>query len=164
MITILPPLGLHLAHVLANKPRRLLVAFSYLTMVGYILVFLFYRTAFNGHQCEGNYVIFQIGSRLGGLYSVYYFGWLAIGIGLSMLWAQQLMQKGRAVLKSLQSIRALIVGYLVFLMPVALVNSISPQTRRGIPSIMCGFAIILALILAAYVLPRMGEIRRTKNI
>ena len=69
MITILPPVGLHLAHVLANKPKRRLVALSYATMVGYIGVFLFYHAAFDGHQCTGNYVIFQIGSRLGGLYA-----------------------------------------------------------------------------------------------
>lgn len=159
MITILPPLGLHLAHVLAGKPKRRLVAVSYLTMLGYIGVFLFYHAAFNGHQCTGNYVIFQIGARLGGLYSVYYFGWLAVGIGLSAYWANQLLKKGQAFKKNLESVRGLIVGYLVFLIPVALANTIKPQTRRGIPSIMCGFAVILALILAAYILPRMGELK-----
>src|SRR5580700_2267282 len=90
MITILPPVGLHLAHVLARKPKRKLVAAAYATMVGYIGVFLFYHAAFNGHECTGNYVIFQIGARLGGLYSFYYFGWLAAGIGLSAYWANQL--------------------------------------------------------------------------
>jgi hypothetical protein len=165
MITILPPLGLHLAHVLAQKPKRRLVAISYATMVAYIGIFMFYHAAFNGHQCTGNYVIFQIGARLGGLYSIYYFGWLAVGIGLSVVWANQLMKKGQAFKKYLESVRGLIVGYLVFLIPVALANTIKPQTRRGIPSIMCGFAILLALILATYVLPRIGQRRHpaTRN-
>lgn len=159
MITILPPVGLHLAHVLAEKPKRRLVAASYATMVAYIGVFMFYHAAFNGHECTGNYVIFQIGARLGGWYTVYYFTWLGVGIGLSAYWANQLMEKGQAFRKRLESVRALIVGYLVFLIPVALANTIRPQTRRGIPSIMCGFAVILAFILAAYVLPRVGELK-----
>jgi hypothetical protein len=159
MITILPPLGLHLAHVLAEKPKRRLVAASYATMAAYVGVFMFYHAAFEGHQCTGNYVIFQIGARLGGFYYVYYFGWLAAGIGLSAYWSNQLMEKGHAFKKQLESVRGLIVGYLVFLIPVALANTIKPQTRRGIPSIMCGFAVILAFILAAYVLPRAGELK-----
>jgi hypothetical protein len=159
MITLLPPLGLHLMHVLAKKPRRRLVALSYATMAGYIGVFSFYHAAFNGHQCTGNYVIFQIGARLGGFYSLYYFGWLAIGIGLGVRWANQLMEKGASFKKQLETVRGLIVGYLVFLVPVALANTVKPQTRRGIPSIMCGFAVILAFILAAYVLPRAGQLK-----
>lgn len=160
MITILPPLGLHLAHVLAGKPKRRLVAASYATMVGYIGVFMFYHAAFNGHQCTGNYVIFQIGARLGGWYYFYYFAWLAAGVGLCAIWANQLMEQGRTFVKQLEAVRGLIVGYLVFLIPVALANTIKPQTRRGIPSIMCGFAVILAFILAAYILPRVGELKR----
>jgi len=164
MITILPPVSLHLVHVLAGRPKRRLVAASYATMVGYIGVFLFYHAAFNGHECTGNYVIFQIGARLGGFYSVYYFGWLAAGIGLSAYWANQLMEKGQAFKKQLESVRGLIVGYLVFLIPVALANTIKPQTRRGIPSIMCGFAVLLAFILAAYILPRVGVLRHPEKV
>ena len=159
MITILPPLGVHLMHVLADKPGRKLVAFSYATMAGYIGVFSLYHAALNGHQCTGNYVIFQIGARLGGLYTIYYFGWLAVGIGLGAYWANQLMEKGNSFLKQLESVRGLIVGYLVFLIPVALANTIKPQTRQGIPSIMCGFAVLLAFILAGYILPRVGELK-----
>lgn len=159
MITLLPALGLHLAHALAQKPKRRLVIFSYATMLAYVGIFLFYHAAFDGHQCTGNYVIFQIGARLGGLYSIYYFGWLGVGIGLSAVWANQLMKKGHAFKKRLESVRGLIVGYLVFLVPVALANTIKPQTRRGIPSIMCGFAVILALIMAFYILPRVGTLK-----
>jgi hypothetical protein len=159
MITILPPLGVHLMHVLADKPKRKLVAASYATMAAYIGIFLFYKTALVGHQCEGNYVIFQIGHTLGGMYYIYYFGWLAVGIGYGAYWANKLMEKGASFVKQLESVRGLIVGYLVFLIPVALANSINPQSRRGIPSIMCGFAVILAFILAGYILPRAGEVK-----
>lgn len=163
MITILPPLGVHLMHVLAEKPGRKVVALSYLTMLGYIGVFSFYHSALDGHQCTGNYVIFQIGARLGGLYSIYYFGWLAVGIGLGAYWANQLMEKGKAFRKQLESVRGLIVGYLVFLIPVALVNTIKPQTRQGIPSVMCGFAVLLAFVLAGYILPRAGVLKHAET-
>ncbi len=159
MITLLPPLGLHLMHAIADKPKRKLVAASYVTMAGFVGVFSLYHAALVGHQCTGNYVIFQIGRTLGGLYSIYYFGWLFAGIGLGAVWANQLMEKGKSVKKQLESVRGLIVGYLVFLIPVALANFVRPETRRGIPSIMCGFAILLAFILAAYILPRVGELK-----
>lgn len=163
-ITFLPPLGLHLMHVLANKPKRRLVIASYVTMAGYIGIFSFYHAAFEGHQCTGNYVIFQIGQRLGGLYYVYYFGWLFAGISLGVRWANQLQDKGKKYVKQLETVRGLIVGYLVFLVPVALANVVEPQSRRGIPSIMCGFAVILAFILAGYVLPRVGEEKQLRGI
>ncbi|MFI5271000.1 MAG: hypothetical protein ACHQT9_03070 [Candidatus Saccharimonadales bacterium] len=158
-ITILPALGIHLMHVLAGKPNRKLVATAYATMAGYVGVFSLYHSALNGHQCTGNYVIFQIGNTLGGLYSLYYFGWLFIGIGLGAYWANKLMESGASHRKQLETVRGLIVGYLVFLVPVALANFVRPETRRGIPSIMCGFAVILAFILAGYILPRAGELK-----
>jgi len=54
------------------------------------------------------------------------------------------------------------VGYLVFLVPTALAYSVSPATRRGIPSIMCGFAVLFALILTLYVLP-LAATRRVRS-
>lgn len=152
-ITALPPLGLHLLHVLAAKPKRRLVIASYMTMVGFIIYFLTYHAAFTGFQCTGNYVIFQIGVRPAIAYGLYYYGWLFIAMGLGLRWANQLIKQGKHVYGQLQTVRALIVGYLVFLVPTALAYSVSPATRRGIPSIMCGFAVLFALILTLYVLP-----------
>jgi len=161
MITLLPPLGLHTMHVLADKPKRRLVATAYATMAGFMLFFLTYHTAFIGHQCTGNYVIFQLGPKMGGWYYVYYFGWLAAGIGLGAKWANELMkQKGQLARRRLETVRAMIIGYLVFLVPVALANAVRPQTRRGIPSIMCGFAVLLALILVLYILPRVEPVKQ----
>jgi hypothetical protein len=158
-ITTLPPLGLHIMHVLANKPNRRLVLTAYATMAGFITYFLASQTAFTGHQCTGNYVIFQFSQKVTGTYSVYYYGWLLAGIGLGWHWANETLAKGKKAFKRLQTIRGLIIGYLVFLVPVATVNTIKPETRRGIPSIMCGFAVMLALILALYILPRAVEVK-----
>lgn len=158
-ITTLPPLGLHMMHVLADKPNRRLVRASYVMMAGFITFFVASQTAFSGHQCTGNYVIFQFSPHVTGLYSVYYYSLLLGGIGLGWHWADQLKQKGKTYHRKLQMVRGLIAGYLVFLVPVAAANTIAPDTRRGIPSIMCGFAVMLALILALYILPRGGELK-----
>ena len=152
-ITALPALGLHILHVLAAKPKRRLILTSYLVMIGFIIYFLAYPAAFTGFECTGNYVIFQIGVRPAVMYGLYYYGWLIIAMGLGLRWSNQLVTQGKHVHDRLQTVRALIVGYLVFLVPTALAYSVSPTTRRGIPSIMCGFAVLFALILTLYVLP-----------
>lgn len=157
-ITTLPALGLHLMHVLANKPGRRLVAGAYAAMAGFIGFFLV-CDVFTGHQCTGNYVIFQFSTKVTGAYSLYYYGLLMLGIGLGWQWVNDFKQKGKAHLKQMQSVKGLIAGYLVFLVPVAVANTIKPQTRRGIPSIMCGFAVLLAVILVTYILPRVAEVR-----
>lgn len=51
------------------------------------------------------------------------------------------------------ALRALALGYLAFIVPTTAVNLINPATLAGIPSIMCGFAVLLAIILAGEVLP-----------
>jgi hypothetical protein len=156
-ITALPPVGLHLMHVLARKPRRRLVYTAYSIMAIYMVFFLVAPGTFTGHQCTGNYVIFQFTANVTGGYSIYYFGWLLAGIGLGARWANELKAKGKAAIKRLQTVQWLILGYLVFLVPSALSMTINPSVRRGIPSVLCGFAVLLALVLVLYILPRAGE-------
>jgi hypothetical protein len=163
-ITALPPLGLHILHKLAGKPGRKLVTASYVSMVGFISYFLLYHAAFIGYQCTGNYVIFQIGVRPALAYGLYYYGWLLTAIVLGARWANKVMKAEQPDHTKLHVIRALIIGYLVFLVPTALANSVSPQTRRGIPSIMCGFAVLYAIILTIYILPRVVSLRQNITV
>ncbi len=156
-ITILPPLGLHILHVLANKPARRLIFSAYMTMAGFVGYFLTYHAAFISYQCTGNYVIFQMGAGPALAYGVYYYGWLFTAIGLAVKWANELKNRGKKFIARLRTVQALIIGYLIFLVPTALANSIKPSTRRGIPSIMCGFAVLFALILTLYILPRASK-------
>lgn len=158
-ITLLPPLGLHFTHVLAAQPKRRLVYTSYITMLGFIAFFLLAPGIFTGHKCNGNYVIFQFSANVTGAYSVYYFGWLAAGIGLGCYWANQLKARGKKGYRRLQSVRGIVAGYLVFLVPSGLSMTIRPDSRRAVPSVLCGFAVFLALIVALYILPRAAERR-----
>jgi len=56
-----------------------------------------------------------------------------------------------------EALYGMIIGYLVFLLPTAIANTISPETMAGIPSIMCGFAVLFALILFFYIIPRVTK-------
>jgi len=51
-------------------------------------------------------------------------------------------------------------GYSIFIIPATTVNLVNPATISGIPSIMCGFAVLLALALGFAVLPVAAK-RRT---
>jgi hypothetical protein len=158
-ITALPSLGLHMMHVLAGKKQRRLVYSAYTVMGAFMAYFLISPGTFTGHQCTGNYVIFQFTANVTGTYSIYYFGWLLAGIGLGFRWANELKAKGKPKARQLQAVQGLILGYLVFLVPSALSMAVKPDVRRGIPSVLCGFAVLLALVLTLYILPRASQLK-----
>jgi len=154
-ITALPPLGLHLMHAVAGKPARRLVATAYASMTAFIVFFLVFPGVFDNYQCTGNYVIFHLRPHAGGLYWIYYMGWIFTGIFYGIRWANQFRQSGET--RKLKIVQALIIGWLIFLLPTATANIVNPSTRSGIPSVMCGFAVLFALVLSFYILPRVGE-------
>lgn len=158
-ITALPPLGLHILYKLGNHHERRLVWFAYVTMVGFWVYFLTMPGAIRGHECTGNYVIFQLGERASIMYGYYYYGWLLAAVSLGVRWLSHLHARNALTKLRRDSIRALIVGYLTFLLPTGLANSVNPETRKGIPSIMCGFAVLFALILTFYILPRARKLK-----
>lgn len=150
-ITTLPPLGLHLAYAIAGKKSRFLVPFAYATGIAFILYFAFASTAISGATCYANYVVFDTNSNSSLLYGLYYYGWLFIGVLSSVRLAQNITKKREQGLK--RALYALAIGYLAFMLPTTVVNLIDPSTIAGIPSIMCGFAVILAFVLTLKVTP-----------
>lgn len=154
-ITALPPIGLHLLHVLAGKPVGKLVAGAYVSMLAFMTYFALSPTAFVGNECTGNYVIFQIGVDAARIYGLYYYGWLLAALLIGWRW----ITATKTTKKIKPQIGALMIGYLVFLVPTGIANTVKPETRAGIPSIMCGFAVLFALILALYIAPRASELR-----
>lgn len=154
-ISALPPLGLHLIYTIARQRSRWLVSAGYVFGLFWIGLFAFSEAAFTGHQCAGNYVIFQLKAGIGGWYFVYYYALLFAGLAVAAHAASNTKVK-----KVRQALYGMIVGYLVFLLPTTIVNTIDPSTLDGIPSIMCGFAVFYALILFGYVLPRTARQKR----
>jgi hypothetical protein len=145
-ITLLPPLGVHLTQTIAGKPAGYVSALAYSSAALWIGLFAF-GNVFNGHVCGGNYVIFQLKHSLGSLFFVYYHIWLFVAMYLASRYAKT---ANPSVAKAL---KAQIAGYATFIVPSSLINLLWPYTSHGLPSIMCGFAVIFAIVLVAYVIP-----------
>lgn len=150
-ITLLPPLGIHMAYALAGAKKRPLLLPAYATAVLFAVFFLTVGQALSGHQCMGNYIIFQVLPASSWLYALYYYGWLVAGV-----WLAFTLQKKPTWNSALTG---LAVGYLAFMVPTTTVNLLDTATVEGIPSIMCGFAVLLAITLALWVLPKAGKKR-----
>ena len=145
-ITALPPLCIHLILKIAGKNRPVIMIGSYLAAVMFAGIFLL-PGAFVNHQCAGNYVIFKLTNGFSDAYFVYYYGLLFVGLALSLYYAVH------ASLHVRKALSYQVLGYLSFLLPTATVNIAQPETTAAIPSIMCGFAVIYALIIVFGILP-----------
>lgn len=152
---MLPPIGLHMIRAISNRGWQPLTWIAYISGAVFAGVFGFSKTAFQSHICAGNYAIFQLAPRVGGLYFAYYYFWLFIGIGLSLYFSI----KSRLLIREALVLQA--IGFLIFVLPTGIVNDISPETISGIPSIMCGFAVLYALILVFAIIPRVLEDQKT---
>lgn len=155
-ITLLPPLGLHLVYQIAKvKPPRTLIWPAYASAAVFVGFFLFFTHSIIGQACLGNYVIFQTAPGSDRAYGLYYYGWLVMAVLLAI----NLARKAKEDRTMQQALYWFICGYMLFLLPTTTVNFFHPETLAGVPSIMCGFAVSFAIILAVFVLPRVSEKR-----
>lgn len=145
-ITFMPPVGLHLVLSIANVRSRPLLAAAYGTATAYALYFATAGSALTGTVCTANYAVFEVSSIGSIIFAAYYYGWLLTACGIAAYWARRKRGKSKAL-------AWMIAGYSVFVIPTTLANIINPATIAGIPSIMCGFAVLLAIILVGKVLP-----------
>lgn len=153
-ITLLPAVGIHIINTIKGKSRAKIVYAAYLTSAAFVAFFALSANSITGHQCLGNYVMFQVNPALTQLYGVYYYGWVIIGMVMSIKYAEHVSE-----LKKRQALYGFAFGYAAFLIPTTTANLINRATLRGIPSIMCGFAVILAVITVTWVMPRAGKLR-----
>ena len=152
-ITLLPLSGLYLVSLVSRKPRFLKL--GYATSLGFILYFVFVPKSITAAICGGNYVLFNMSNDLYRLYGLYYLGFLLLGIWESVDKISSMERRTR----SKRTLQWLIVGYLSFMAPLGIVYMIIPETRNGVASIMCGFAVVLAFILALKVVPAHDGLR-----
>ncbi len=152
-ITLLPPLGLHLVSAIAGKKPTILHWIADAAGLALVVVFGLIPSSIYYAVCGGNYVIFKLNQNLGFVYGLYYFGLLFSGIILAARWMRGAKHDRYSALLWM------IIGYLVFLVPTGIVNMLNPATTAGVPSIMCGFAVFYALILALRVLPQAVKAR-----
>lgn len=155
-ITMLPVLGIHLIQTISKRGWYWIKWVAYISGLYFAVVLGLSASTFSGHVCAGNYAIFQL-TNSGGSFFAYYYFWLFVGIGMSLYFSITAKQHVREALV-LQA-----VGYLTFLLPTGLVNAINPKTIDGIPSIMCGFAVIYALLLALGIVPLLLSKQKSQN-
>lgn len=151
-ITILPPVGLHLLHVITKSKKRWIPLPGYVAGAAFMTFFALTTDSIVGNQCMGNYVIFQVGHSVGFLYGLYYYGILVASLSLGWYHLRQKHDK-----KTRRAIGALMVGYAIFLIPTTTAVLANPGMLSAIPSVMCGFAVLLALVLGLLVLPSTAQ-------
>ena len=147
-ITLLPPLGLHLISAISKRKPTLLHWAADAAALILVTIFGLLPSAIYTALCGGNYVIFKIHEGLGWVYSVYYLGLLFAGLMLSAKYMKQ------AKKDQYKALTWMIIGYLLFIIPTGFVNLLDPKTINGVPSIMCGFAVMYAITLSFVILPR----------
>lgn len=146
-ITLLPAMGVHIMQQITKTKSDWMVRAAYFSALAFIITFAF-GDAFSAHECTGNYVIFQLRSPFGGAFFIYYFT-LLLG---TILWG---VRAARSMSEEVQSaIYFYILGYFIFIVPALVINVWKPHTLVGLPSIMCGFAILFAAIYTLDVVPR----------
>ena len=146
-ITLLPVAGLYLVSLVSHKPHFLKL--GYATAAGFVIYFIFVPKSISGAICGGNYVIFNTSNDLYRLYGFYYLGFLLLGIWESVEKIATLQR--RTVSKKV--LQWLIVGYLSFMGPMGVLYVFVPVARDAIASIMCGFALAFAFMLAFKIVP-----------
>jgi hypothetical protein len=140
---------------ISGQKQRLVMAFAYATTVVFVYIFLFVGQGIASQECLGNYVIFQIAPWAVVPYTIYYYGWLLVSVVYALYMGTKKVKGNKQ-----KGLYILIVGYLAFILPTTAAAVVDPSTIAGIPSIMCGFAVLLALILTGGVLPNTVKSKR----
>lgn len=143
IITFLPPTGYLLTIRVLQCKRKFIDIIYYLSLLfGTLLSFyyLFMDTTIVLQDCNPIYAVYQIGYPI--LYGVYYY--LVIFFALLVIF-YQIIFKG--VLKHKLKGLLILIGYISFLLPMAITLIVDPILIPAISSIMCKYAIILAIML-----------------
>lgn len=160
-ITLLPPLGLHLAYKIAGVKTGVLIKIAYATCVIFMVYYAFSIVTVEANSCRANYSVFNTPAIWNELFGIYYYGWMLTGIWFSFRQVSLLQVKSlKKNQTKISALNWLAVGYLSFILPTTFVNLVNPATIEGIPSIMCGFAVLLAIVLIGFVAPLALEKRK----
>jgi hypothetical protein len=146
-ITLLPIVGLQLISYVTQKRRFLVIGCAIAAAL--VLVFLFVPQSITGSLCGGNYVVFNGPTGLYQFYGAYYFAFLIFAIWQLL---ETMREKKGTIIR--QVLRWFIIGYLSFMAPMGVIYALYAPARVAVTSIMCGFAVILALIVAFQIVPK----------
>ena len=154
VIAFLPAIGFHMMKKECDRVRFVKTAYVIAALVS--LPLLFSNNIITGVSCTGNY----IAAPFIHWYVFVYGGWYWIASLVATYFVVKELRR-KEIDKIL--VQWTLVAYLVFLVPPLIIHVIFPLTLKGHPSIMCGFAILTALILVLKVLPRHQYLMKTRG-
>lgn len=152
----LPIIGIDMIYTLVKRPAPVALGYALATAFGLMMAFM--PNAIQGASCTGRFVAFtgQL-TELDITYGLYYLTTLLWGIGL-IIQSLQTKQAARNALVWL------LIGYLSFMLPTMGLYIFVVASHSGLGSILCGFAILLALIHVLKVLPAAEPASRSKKV
>lgn len=155
-ITLLPPLGLHIINEGIRNTKSIYVADASALALG-IWIVRDTQTPFQA-ACTGNYVELVGHTAFNHLYGWFYFGFL--------FWACGLLIHHLIIKKTHREFaKWLLYGYVSFLLPTFAIFMVVQLKKAAIPSVMCGFALLFALILVGKVMPAYREeLKRAEKV
>lgn len=155
-ITLLPAAGLWLISLVSKKRHFFFIGYGIAIILA--LIFLFVPQSITGAYCGGNYIIFSGPAALYELFGMYYLVYLIVGI-----WeALEIMRETPKKMVH-RILHWFIFGYLSFMLPVGIIYAFYAPARVAVTSIMCGFAVILALIVTFLIVPKYYKYIYPKN-
>ena len=96
--------------------------------------------------CTGRFVALSATQAFGTMYAAYYMSGLLLSVGLLVTGlARRIGHRPLLVW--------ILVGYCVFLVPMTVIALVVAVSWTSVPSIMCGFAVLYAIVLSVRVLP-----------
>ncbi|MCX8057004.1 MAG: hypothetical protein N3F03_05265 [Ignavibacteria bacterium] len=144
-ITFLPPLGLSFALKLNKYKKSKLNSFIYTPAIFFSIYFLLSINRLRNIECSFLYASYSYPLEF--LYGVFYYLPIVISI---FIFVREYVNAKDVTIKKQNLI--LLIGYLLFLLPMILTLILNPRTIEYIESILCKFAFGLALILFYFAL------------
>ncbi len=139
---------------LVTKHRRIKYI-GYALAAVFISVFLLGTQSIQSAVCGGNYILVSTSGVVAQTYFPLYYSIAdaIMALEIMMFVAMKPIKNEQDRLE--RSILGwLLAGLAAFIVPTGAVYLLSPAARHGVPSIMCGFAVFLAIILVLFVYPR----------
>ncbi len=144
-ITLLPTLGLHIAYSITKKGRTITIL-SYAVCALLLFCLLIFPKIAYLTTCNPHYVSFETNSIFGFFHYLYYAVFMLAGI-IVLLYS---------IVKTKGNHKAewwMIISYLVFTVPATALLYLKVIEDISLPSVMCGFAILTAIIFVAKIIP-----------
>jgi len=153
---LLVPMGTQLTQTFSpDKPGARLNAVTWWLAIFFSAWFLLIPGSVEFIWCGGNYSIYKLATFLGYPYFAYYFVFLT----LTLLQIRSRVKQTKSA-SSRRALTGLGIGMASFMIPTLLVNIAHPDMVRAMPSVLCGFAVILACFLVGVVAPAVLKPRR----